>query len=201
MVSKHGTEKIIVSLVTSFFVLLSCTKTPKQPIQEQDIPVVLHSGDLIVRKGTGYFSDIFKRMASRDKRFSHIGILSIEQDSIFVYHIEADEFTGEGIVLREQVSSFLDQSTDHAFYTNTMDTVAKHAMIVKAKAFFEAKVVFDLNFDATDDDKLYCSELVAKCINYGMDSIYIQPTLNWKGHLFYGLDDIYSKSVFSEIGL
>lgn len=201
MVSKYGTKKIIVSLLTSFFVLLSCTKTPKEPIQELDIPVVLHSGDLIVRKGTGYFSDIFRRMASRDKRFSHIGIISRERDSVFVYHIEADEFTGEGVALREWMSLFLHQSTDHAFYANAMDTVAKQAMLAKAKAFFEAKVVFDLNFNATDDGKLYCSELVAKCINYGMDSIYIQPTLNWKGHLFYGLDDIYSKAVFSEIGL
>ncbi|MGG5576143.1 YiiX/YebB-like N1pC/P60 family cysteine hydrolase [Myroides sp. C15-4] len=201
MVGKHGTKKVTLSLVTSFFVLLSCTKIPKQSTQEQSIPVALQSGDLILRKGTGYFSDIFKRMASRDKRFSHIGIISKERDSIFVYHIEADEFTGEGVVLREEVNHFLQQSTDHAFYANAMDTVAKQAMLVKAKAFFEVKVVFDLNFNAADDDKLYCSELVAKCINYGMDSIYIQPTLNWKGHLFYGLDDIYSKAAFSEIGL
>lgn len=199
MASKHGTKKIILFLSISFCSLLSCKKNTNQIEQEITNNDSLKSGDLVVRKGNGYFSDIFKQMGSRDKKYSHIGILSRESDSLFVYHIEASEFTGEGYALRENLVSFLRNAKAHAFFANHSDSLPKVAMIAKAKEYFRLKVKFDLKFDGDDDAELYCTELVAKCINYGLDSLYIKPTLNLKGKFFYGLDDIYSKEVFSEI--
>ncbi|MDR0228807.1 MAG: hypothetical protein LBI72_07065 [Flavobacteriaceae bacterium] len=197
MVSKYGKQKIIGLFLIAF--LLSCETKNEYPKNEITIDVPLKSGDIVLRKGKGYFSDIFKQMGSREKRFSHIGILSKENDSIMVYHIEADEFTGEGYALREDLMSFVRNSEEYSFFENTMDSLSNHAMLSKAKSYFNLKVKFDLSFNVEDDDKLYCSELVAKCINYGLDSEYIKPTLMFNGRVFYGLDDIYLKGIFKEI--
>lgn len=199
MVGQYGTSKINQCILSLFLLCISCTQVSKTKESEIEILVPLKSGDLIVRQGTGYFSDLFRQMGSRDKKYSHIGIISKEQDSLFVYHIEADEFTGEGFALREQVSSFINKAKTYTFFENQMDSIARNAMLNKAKEYVQLKVKFDLNFNAEDDDKLYCTELVAKSINYGLDSVYITPTTSLKGRLFYGLDDIYSKDVFKEI--
>jgi len=199
MVGQHGTSKINRCLLSLFLLFISCTQASKTQEPEMEILVPLKSGDLIVRQGTGYFSDLFRQMGSRDKKYSHIGIISKEQDSIFVYHIEANEFTGEGFALREQVSSFIKHAKTYTFFENRMDSIARSTMLNKAREYVQRQVKFDLNFNAQDDDKLYCTELVAKSINYGLDSVYITPTASLKGRLFYGLDDIYSKDVFKEI--
>lgn len=72
-------------------------------------------------------------------------------------------------------------------------------MVSQATAYYKAKVAFDLEFDSANDDKLYCSELVAMSINKALDSTVIRPTLQYKEVLFYGLDDIYNASIFQKI--
>ena len=165
--------------------------------EQQVLPVELNDNAyLIVRLGDGYFSNIFRRVSSEEKRFSHSGIIHRVGQRYKVYHIEANELTGKGIVREEPLELFISHSKEWALYAiNTSDSI-KMEIVQQASIFFDSKIPFDLDFDLTSDDKLYCSELVAKSINNAFGEELITPGLHIAGRYFYGLDDIYMHRLF-----
>ena len=40
----------------------------------------VRNGDVILRSGTGLWSDLFRSRNARDKRFSHVGVVSVGPD-------------------------------------------------------------------------------------------------------------------------
>ena len=181
-----------------FFILAGISCTDEGRIcEKKGHPVELNDTIyLIFRLGDGYFSDIFRRVSSREKRFSHSGILHRVDESYKVYHIEANEFTGKGIVKDEPLESFIDHSREWALYTINVPEPMKAEIVRQAWLFYESRIPFDRDFDLISDDKLYCSELVAKSINNAFGEELIKPKLQIAGHLFYGLDDIYNHELF-----
>jgi hypothetical protein len=165
--------------------------------EQQALPVELNdSAYLILRLGDGYFSNIFRRVSSEEKRYSHSGILHRVDDRYKVYHIEANEFTGKGIVKDEPLESFIGHSREWALYAIISPDPMKAEIVRQARIFYESGIPFDLDFDLASDDKLYCSELVAKSINNAFGEELITPNLQIAGHFFYGLDDIYRHDLF-----
>lgn len=182
-----------------FFILLataSCTGKDSMP-EQQVLPVELNDNAyLIVRLGDGYFSNIFRRVSSEEKRFSHSGIIHRVGERYKVYHIEANELTGKGIVRDELLESFINHSKEWAIYTINAPDSIKVEIVRQASIFYESKIPFDLDFELTSDDKLYCSELVAKSINNAYGEELITPGRHIAGRLFFGLDDIYMHRLF-----
>ena len=161
------------------------------------LPVGLDdSAYLIVRLGDGYFSNIFRKVSSQEKRFSHSGIIHPVDEGYKVYHIEANELTGKGIVRDEPLESFVTHSEEWALYAINAPDSIREEIVRQARIFFEREIPFDLDFDLASDDKLYCSELVAKSINNAFGKELIRPGLHIAGRLFYGLDDIYMHELF-----
>lgn len=182
------------------FIVLSIGCTSSKKVDDSlRLPATLNKGDIVVRQGNGYFSSFFRKLGSHEKKYSHIGLIDKVGDSLFVIHIEASELTGQGEVLRESITAFLKDIDAYAFYANMLSASQQQAVVSQATAYYKAKVAFDLEFDSANDDKLYCSELVAMSINKALDSTVIRPTLQYKEVLFYGLDDIYNASIFQKI--
>lgn len=201
MVGTYRQQEInrLKGLYLLFIVLFIGCTSPKNVADTIPVPATLNKGDVVVRKGNGYFSSFFMKLGSQEKKYSHIGLIDKVGDSLFVIHIEASELTGQGEVLREPITAFLKDIETYAFYANMLSASQQQAVVSQATAYYKAKVAFDLEFDSANDEKLYCSELVAKSINKAIDSIIIQPTLQYKEVLFYGLDDIYNASIFKKI--
>lgn len=189
-------ETVFNCLIIFLLAATSCTGKGLM-CEQQALPVELNdSAYLILRLGDGYFSNIFRRVSSEEKRYSHSGILHRVDDRYKVYHIEANEFTGKGIVKDEPLESFIGHSREWALYAiNTPDPM-KAEIVRQARIFYESGIPFDLDFDLASDDKLYCSELVAKSINNAFGEELITPNLQIAGHFFYGLDDIYRHDLF-----
>lgn len=159
----------------------------------------LKTGDLVCRLGTGFFSQYFKEFASKEKKYSHIGILSIENDSVFVYHSEASELTGVGCVKRELLSSFLyDIKTYNFFNINLCDSI-REKIVFNSKGYYSSRTPFDLDFNSFNDDELYCSELLAFSINKAMNREFIKPSLELNQKKLYALDDIYCNELVKRI--
>lgn len=135
------------------------------------------SGNLVCRLGNGYFSNYFKEYASTEKKFSHIGILSKENDTLFVYHSEASELTGVGFVKKELLNSFLDGIKTFDFYRLDFNDTINSQILEQVKRYYNLKTPFDLDFNNADDTKLYCSELIAVSINKSLKDSIIKPTL------------------------
>ena len=74
-----------------------------------NIVPIIKNGDIILRAGNGLWSELFQEFSPQDKRFSHVGIVCIENNKITVLHAEGNDLTGTGyvkfITLKEFVQS------------------------------------------------------------------------------------------------
>ncbi len=185
------------SLFFLLLLLVACHYTVPPPIDVSGYG--LHSGDIVCRLGNGFFSKYFKDFASKEQRYSHIGIVEVTQDTIFVLHTEASELTGIGVAKREPLTQFLEGITTFGFYRVDCTAIVRQRIVTKANEYYRHKIPFDMDFNATDDSELYCTELVAKAINYAFDSIVLRPELQLGNKNFYGLDAIYQNPMCKQL--
>lgn len=183
-------NKLLIIFIS--FLFLSCTNVNKNNTLET-IPnqVKLTNGVLVCRLGNGFFSDYFRKYASKEKRFSHIGIISIENGEYFVYHTEASELTGVGFVKKESLISFLDGIKIYEFFEMKYSERTKSKILENVYNYYIHKTPFDLSFDSSNDSELYCTELIATSINNALNKEIILPTLILNGKKIFSLDDIY----------
>ena len=98
-------------LKNSIFIIISISLFLIFYKKEKEIKIVndfvdLRSGDLIFRKELNFISVIFAKID--DSEYSHIGIIFIENDKIFVYHIESDENKND--VKKDEINNFLNSA-------------------------------------------------------------------------------------------
>lgn len=160
----------------------------------------LQSGDIVLRLGNDITSNMLAQMNTSDKRFSHIGFCFKEDDNWMVYHALAAEFGEEKNMRKEPLEHFFNSENNLSIgiaFTN-FNHGQRALLYQKVQQWQQAKIPFDMAFDLNTDDKLYCSEMVAKAINYSLDSNFIpfSDTLNKQ---FYGIDDIIHSSLIEKV--
>lgn len=200
MESKHESTKIICLIVA--FLLVGCSQN-RGEVSEEVSPsrheVVFENGDIICRLGTGFFSKHFRDRASKEKIYSHIGVVETTVDSTYVIHVEASELTGIGFVKREAIEMFLDGVPTWGVYRANFTDSIKEQIAIRAKTYFDKHTSFDLDFNADNDREVYCTELVALAINQAVDSAHIKPTLLMGEKIGYALDDIYMREGIEKV--
>lgn len=177
-------------LVVCLIVVESCSKGTPTVETKKDLPV-FENGDLIYRHGNGLFSDYFREMSLNEKLYSHTGIISIRNDSTFVIHSVASEFTGIGCVQEEHISTFLYDINAWAVYRLDTTMTIRNRIAECAIEYLRLKTPFDLAIDNTSDAELYCSELVAVSVNKALKSDFIVASGNLRGKPYYSVDDTY----------
>ena len=179
-------------LILFIFQLFGCTQEVGNSFsQKASYQIKLENGTIVCRLGNGYFSNYFRLYASKEQRYSHIGIISVENDSLMVYHTEASELTGVGYVKRESLDSFLKGITVYGFYEFNYPQEVISNIVDNVKKYHTIKAPFDLSFDSYDDSELYCTELIARAINNSDNTTKIEPTLKLNGKNLFSLEDIY----------
>jgi hypothetical protein len=153
----------------------------------------IQSGDLITRLGTDITSEMFRMMNLRDGSFSHCGIARIEHDTVFVYHAIGGEYNPDQVIKREPLFSFLHPEDCKAagVFRPSVSAGRRQAIAEKAFAFFQSAIPFDMAFDFNTDNRLYCAEMVAKCISRSLaDSSWL--SFSQRGSMKYvGVDDLF----------
>lgn len=170
----------------------------KKMLQEEwlkeKLPIIQNSvntGDLIVREGNDFTSQSLKQLNQRDKTYSHIGIVSKENDSLFIYHIMGGEWNPDARILREPLSNFVSPSINNQFaiYRLKINDIQKNEIVKNAIDFRRKEVQFDMNFDLKTEKKMYCAEFVYHCVQTALppNSIHTSHIKNFE---FVGVDDI-----------
>lgn len=193
MESQFKNDKIRQILFYLFFI--SACSGKSKPKVEQLIRVTsdIQNGDIIYRLGNGLFSDFIKDMSHVEKRFSHVGIIykAAEQDSAFVIHAEADDYSGIGFVKKEPIDIFLKNVRDWAIYRLTTKEVYQKKISDYAFQYHKMNIPFDTAFDETDSSSFYCSELVKHCVNNALSTELIKAKTVKNDKAFIAIDDTY----------
>lgn len=155
--------------------------------------LLIHSGDIITRTGNDFTSQSLRSLNQRDKTYSHIGIASVENDSVFVYHALGGEWNPDEKIRRDYFPLFADPVNNNEigiFHLNITETSSER-IARQARVFYQQGISFDMKFDLQTDDKMYCAEFVYKTLNNALGEKIKIPLSHINQFKFVGVDDIF----------
>jgi len=132
----------------------------------------LHNGDLILRCGRSTES-FAVYLADANADFTHIGIISIENDIPYVIHAVPSK---TNLIQKEKLSTFLNSTnaSKFAIYRSNFNEVYLDKVVKTANSYYLNKYEFDTKYDLTTNTKLYCTELVLKAFNTVGDTLKVK---------------------------
>ncbi|MBS1496335.1 MAG: hypothetical protein JSU03_04590 [Bacteroidetes bacterium] len=152
----------------------------------------VQNGDIITRTGNDFTSQSLKALNQRDKTFSHCGIASIENDSVFVYHALGGDWNPNQKIRRDPFISFAEPYSNNeiGIFRFDIDTSLINNILNTAKHYYRSGITFDMDFDLATDNKMYCAEYVYKSLKNGSKGKLQFPLSHIGTFEFIGVDDI-----------
>ena len=154
---------------------------------------MLQTGDLIFRHGRGAISNALMQFSRREKKFSHAGIISMENNRVFVYHVIGGEENTSNKLRKDPIDLFCSPKQAHAFgiYRLDLDTLSFCKMDSLAKSYYQQGLEFDPKFNMNTDEKMYCTEFVYKVITKTTGIENYLPLSMYSGVMYVACDDLY----------
>jgi hypothetical protein len=155
---------------------------------------LLHTGDIVVRRGIDASSFLLSQLNRHDKKYSHCGIVIMEHGYPFVYHFIGGEDNPNERMRRDSALFFFSPKYNLAFgiYRFCLTSGMEQSLITYIHEQYKQKKKFDMYFDLRTDDRLYCSEFVYKAfVQAFKDSNWVQAE-SYMGYKFIGIDNLYS---------
>lgn len=123
---------------------------------------LLKSGDLIFRDGRSFISHALKQFNRRDSRFSHAGLIHMENGKPFVYHCMGGEGSSNNKMRKEPLSSFCSNKEVNVYsiFRPSVNDMQLEAIDSVAGTYYGQGLEFDTKFDLSNSDKMYCTELI-----------------------------------------
>ncbi len=154
---------------------------------------LIKNGDIITRLGNDFTSQSLKKLNRRDETWSHCGIASVENDSLFVYHSLGGEWNPDEKIKRELFEEFAEPYSNNGIgiYRFNVSKTLLTKIPITASGLKNAGVSFDMDFDLHTDNKMYCAEFVSKAIEKasGKSLVFNHSFIN--KFEFIGVDDIF----------
>ena len=175
---KNRLSRLHPLLLLLSFSCIACTSALKenspveQPTKETIVRdslallnTIAKSGDLVVRLGDDFLSQQIRYMSHRDHSYSHVGVVVERDGKKFVCHIAPDPNNADTIRY-EPVDSFLNPQKNIAcgLYRYDLTTGETVAFLSTLDSFSQKKVHFDKVYNLATNDKIYCSEMIAKAL-------------------------------------
>jgi len=122
----------------------------------------LQNGDLIFRRGRSVESHAVL-ITDPGSRFSHVGMVIIENETPFVVHaVPGENKYGPDYIRKEKVQEFLapEKASAYSIYRSSFSKEVNTKAAQIASRLYKEKVLFDKSFDLTTTDQIYCTELI-----------------------------------------
>lgn len=157
----------------------------------------LHSGDLIFRKENGFLSNLFSQIDNSD--YSHIGIILIQDNKAFVYHMERTDAPHDLKIV--DINSFL-ENMEKVKFLRIKKEISSEKLKDILSYYKKIDPKFDMDFTLKNGDKnLYCTEFVnevfLKLINENIYS-YLYKNFKTKGISIKSI--LQNDKLFDEVG-
>jgi Permuted papain-like amidase enzyme, YaeF/YiiX, C92 family len=154
---------------------------------------IITTGDLIVRTGNDFTSESLRSLNQRDKTYSHCGIASIENDSLFVYHALGGEFNPDQKIRKDKFEIFAEPYTNRGIgiYRYQLLQSEVNNLMLTVKKLHEMGIMFDMKFNLQSNDRMYCAEFVYKAYVMGTKGKLQFNTSHIDKFAFIGVDDLF----------
>jgi Permuted papain-like amidase enzyme, YaeF/YiiX, C92 family len=152
----------------------SVEKTPQEKAIEHNESAIktakkiVQRGDLILRRGDDFISDILADLSPQDKKYSHSGIIDIIDGKPYVISINpaSSNYVKDDTIKVEPIDSFIKPDANKYFgvYRYQLTKAEIDSFFTKLDDYKKNKVRFDFKFNLADEENQYCSELIAKSL-------------------------------------
>ena len=169
---------------------LPLSDLPRHPELKNGLMPHLKHGDILFRGRDNSWGEL-GAMASRvDKRYGHVGVVMGEGTEWRVVSATGNPFEGDGAVISEPLKKFIGLSTRLGLYRLMIDGDAFAAFLTGIKRHTAQKTRFDRLYDITENETVYCTELIWLCLNAALGKDVISDKTMWRGRDVIALDDL-----------
>lgn len=124
---------------------------------------MIQDGDIILRYGYGFVSDMIVEQLHEPYRLSHCGIICKNDSSIVIHSVSSTVSPFDGMQY-QSLSSFVKDSKKNSViivrFKPNDKRMGRGLISKRAYYYLSRKVSFDHRFDIADSSKVYCSELI-----------------------------------------
>ena len=153
----------------------------------------LKTGDLILRHGRGFISNAFMSLSFKEKKYSHAGIVHVENGMAYVYHAIGGEENVDNKLRKDLLQDFCDPQYVHSFgiyrYDLNMEQTKQFDSL--ATYYYHQEMQFDTKLDLATDSVMYCSELIYKLLQKVTGDMDYLSISNVKGYKYIAIDNLY----------
>lgn len=141
--------------------------------------VQLQPGDIVLRRGSDFWSNVFARLNPHDRRFSHAGIVVRTKGDCQVVHAEAVDVARAGFVRLDPWEAFTAGASSLAVLRPAHDSIGARTADA-ALGMYSTGLPFDFDFDLTSASAVYCTELVWRALTaaLGRDPLPVKPVVH-----------------------
>jgi hypothetical protein len=160
----------------------------------------LQEGDIVLRAGNDVTSNMLRQLNLKDKRFSHCGIVFSESGAWWVYHSIGSESAPDQAIKKEPLMHYWNPEDNLAIgYAHLhISRQERTKLLHTADSLYRLQIPFDMQFDLKSDDRMYCTEMVAKSIQWSIPEAHLQPT-DTLGRQYWAVDNIIRNRLVSAV--
>ncbi len=153
----------------------------------------VNQGDLILRTGRDFTSDMMRRTSKTDGTYSHCGIASFENDTLFVYHAIGGEWNRNQKLRRDPFELFCNPYENKGFgiFRYNLNRIDQKKVFTLIRKYYNDGVMFDMGFDLGTNDRMYCSEFVYKTIERATGYRVKLPVDSFNSKKFVAIDNLF----------
>lgn len=157
-----GTLFLVLTIVLIYLLFFDKenTKSVYYPMSEQE-KGFLHDGDIILRQGYGFFSRSIAQLQNSEIPVTHCAMISKKENELKVIHSLSSSVSEIDGVQKQSLQHFLNESVPNSIivcrYKGT--DAQRIALKERAEYYLQQKVPFDHQFDRSESQKMYCTEL------------------------------------------
>lgn len=157
----------------------------------------IRTGDLVTRTGNDFTSQSLRKLCQRDKTYSHCGIASLENDTLFIYHAMGGEWNPDEKLRRDPWYLFAEPYSNNGvgLFRFDLPDSTTNKVVKTVQEFYKAALTFDMKFDLATDDKMYCAEFIYKSYRKASNDKIIFNKSRIGNFEFIGPDDLFLHSL------
>ena len=144
----------------------------------QEAQQLLKEGDLVVRNGNEFSSQLIKNFSKTDKTYSHAGLVFFENGYPLVFHILQGDQNPDEKLRKDSLKTFCNSRKNFGFaiyrYELNPMQVTKLKNIIYD--WYKKEIRFDPLFNIESSDRMYCSEMIRKAIQIATDGALVLNT-------------------------